>query len=152
MLKKYKQEIEKDKFELVKKAVEIIEKDKMTDTINKIVSTYLYGFKELPQYKYSILFQTNTEIVELKFKNLLNNTISWDFIKNDLEKIYDELYNEDELIKMIDFYSTELGKKIINTQDIINDKKMNFVNKVLHKYQDEINNLFENIKTFPFDN
>lgn len=153
MIKKWINKFKKvDKTEQLKKAVQIIEQKKMEDTIQKVIDSYVFTIKNHPQYTHSDLFKTKIELIELEFKNLLTSTIGWDFVEKEMYKIYEKLYTKDELEQMIKFYSTDLGEKMLTTQEDINTMKMYFVNGKLQEQQQELSNILNKVESMPFNN
>ena len=148
----FKKKEKNDKVNKLKKAIQIVEKKKMDDTIDKVIDSYIYNIKNHPQFVHSDLFKVKTELIEIEFKNLLIKTIGWQFIEGEMYKIYDSLYTEDELNQIIDFYSTDLGKKLLNTQDNINTMKMYFVNNKLKNHQEELSEILNKVEAMPFNN
>lgn len=141
-----------DKTEQLKKAVQIIEKKKMDDTIKRVIDSYVYTIKNHPQYVYSDLFKVKTEMIEIEFKDLLEKTIGWKHIENEMYKIYDKYYTSDEIDEMIKFFSTDLGEKILETQETVNTLKMYFVNNKLKDHQQELSKILNKVETMPFNN
>lgn len=149
-INKFKNKV--DKSEQLKKAVQIIEQKKMQDTIQKVIDSYIFTIKNHPQYAHSDLFKTKIELIEIEFKDLLTSTIGWEFVEGEMFKIYEKLYTEDELDQMIKFYSSDLGKKILTTQEDINAMKMYFVNGKLQDHQQELSNILTKVESMPFNN
>jgi len=142
----------KNKNDVLKKAVQLIEKKKMDDTINKVIDSYVFSIKNHPQFAHSDLFKARTEVIEIEFKYLLDRTIGWEHVEGEMFKIYNQLYTDDELQEMIKFYSTDLGKKLLETQDNINTMKMYFVNDKLKNNQEELSNILNKVESMPFNN
>jgi len=143
---------EVDKTEQLKKAVQIIEKKKMDETITKVIDSYVFNIRNHPQYQHSDLFKIKTEMIEVEFKNLLDGAIGWQHIENEMYRIYDKHYTKEELEEMIDFYSTDLGQKMLETQENINTMKMYFVNSKLKDHQNDLSKILNKVESMPFNN
>ena len=53
---------------------------------------------------------------------------------------------------MVKFFSTDLGEKVLETQEAVNTLKMYFVNNKLQDHKQELNNILSKVEAMPFNN
>ena len=135
--------------------LELVEKQKNEEAIEKVVDTYINSVKIQPQYIHSDLFKAKADILKYQIHNFLDEHIGWNSwitIKEELLNLYKELYTEKEISQLIKFYSSKLGRKVLNSEDKINSLKMKMIYKKLNEHQPEISEMFSKLSNLPFNN
>lgn len=89
----------------------------------------------------------NLEILFNNYRQVYSNDESFLSLVNKLEdhfmnseltthivKIYDEIFSEEEIEKMTEWYSSELGKKLIEKSPYINEQVMPFIMQITAEF------------------
>ena len=90
--------------------------------------------------------KASNEIAEV-LSNFNKKYMTWELLKDDIKKAYQETFTEDEVQAMIKFYSTPEGQSIVTKQPQLTRKIMTITTENMQKHMPELQkNLMEVIK------
>jgi hypothetical protein len=108
---------------------------KLFDVMNlKVQYEISLGMLLLEQNSNSVI---NSEI----YRDFIFKYFNYDSLKNDYIKIYTEEFTNDELIGMINFYSSDLGKRIIIKEPIVMARIQRIIDARMQKKFPELDSL-----------
>lgn len=99
-----------------------------------------------------IMLPDNPELKEFNkvFRKIFFKYLSYDQMKGDVAQLYVELFSEDEIQELINFYETAIGKKLLQQTPTLARRSVEFsqqrVAKALPKIQEEIREELEKIQ------
>jgi hypothetical protein len=99
---------------------EMMEKQK--DTVKKMLASFLP--KDLSPEELKQVQAVQDASLDVAFKQL-----TWESLKTDFIRIYSEVYTEDELKQLADFYKSPIGQKFIDKMPELQAKTMEIVQK-----------------------
>lgn len=67
--------------------------------------------------------------VKNAFIDELKNALSWESVKEDYVKIYTDVFAEDEIRALVDFYKSPIGQKLVAKQPELMEKSMELSQK-----------------------
>lgn len=81
-----------------------------------------------------------------KIDDLMNETINWDKIKEDMIALYMNTFTEDEIIDMVIFYKSPTGKSLVEKMPIVMKASMEISQKQSFEMIPRLNMLLEEMK------
>lgn len=91
--------------------------------------------------------QALLESYQAKANILLDRAIGWNQLKPSLIKLYTDEFNESELKQMVDFYQSELGRKMLAKLPELNHRSAQTAQTRLEEVAPEVNKLLEAMQT-----
>ena len=122
----------------------------MTSTKQVIVALNKRKLEELSSTISDLVISSENQYLldeyKARYLELVNNEMSWEVIKPLLAESYLEIYTNEEIKELNEFYTSPLGKKFLSSTPLLMQKIQEQLGTVVRNLQPKLNALNENFK------
>lgn len=108
----------------------------------QVQQMFAKGFEEAhaPSSKQAVL-----ESYQAKANTILDRAIGWEQLKPNLIKLYADEFTEEELKQMVNFYQSDIGRKMLAKLPELNHRSAQMAQVRLEEVAPEVNKLLDNM-------